>query len=97
MSSRIRRHGNQVFIGQSASDQLGFYGTAPVTQPTNAAQAALTDNTGSTPSATLAAIAAGAGYTQADMVAVKNAIGGIAVLVNRLRLDLVNLGIIKGS
>jgi hypothetical protein len=44
----------------------------------------ITDSTGGTASSTLAAIAAGASYTQADMVAVKNAIASLALAVNQI-------------
>lgn len=44
----------------------------------------LTNSTGGTASDTLAAIAAGAAYTQADMQAVRNALASIAVKVNQL-------------
>jgi hypothetical protein len=42
----------------------------------------VTDNSGGAVSSTIAAIAAGAGYTQADMVAVKNALASIAAKQN---------------
>jgi hypothetical protein len=49
----------------------------------NSSQApAITDSTGGTPSATFAAIAAGGAYAQADMVAVKNALSEIALILN---------------
>jgi hypothetical protein len=48
----------------------------------SAAVTHLTDNSGGTASSTIAAIAAGAGYTQADMVAVKNALATLAAKQN---------------
>ncbi len=74
-------------------------------------QTTLTDSTGGTPSTTLAAITAGTLYAQADMTAAKDAIASLAAelafvaadvaatqtLVNKLRTDLVALGLIKGS
>lgn len=54
-------------------------------------QTALTDSTGGTPSTTLAAIAAGAGYTQADMVAVKNAIASLKAELTLARADVAAL------
>jgi len=39
-------------LGQSASDLVGFYGATPIAQRTNANQAAITDNSGGTASAT---------------------------------------------
>lgn len=76
-------------------DRIPFF--VPHVQRASASQAALTDSTGGTASTTLAAITAGASYTQADMVAAKNAIASLAVLVNQLRSDLVAHGFIKGS
>lgn len=97
----VRQHsdGNpdgQVF-GQSTSDLISFYGATPVAQRSGAAQAAITDNTGGTASATLAAITAGASYAQADMVAVKNALATIAAKLNEVQATLVGLGLWKGS
>ena len=54
--------------------------------------APITDDTGGTPSTTFAAITAGAGYAQADMVAVKNALSSIAAQFNALLLVIQNLG-----
>lgn len=44
----------------------------------------LTDSSGGTASDTLASIAAGASYAQADMVAVKNAIASLAAKINAM-------------
>jgi hypothetical protein len=84
-------------LGTATSQKLGFYGATPVTQRTNANQAALTDNTGGIASTTFTAIAAGASYAQSDMVAVKNALSQVVLSVNEIRTSLVNLGLIKGS
>lgn len=48
----------------------------------------LTDNTGGTGTDTLAAIAAGASYAKADMVAVKNAIASLSDKVTELNAAL---------
>lgn len=57
-------------------------------QAQNLAKAAdvvsLTDSTGGTASSTLAAIAAGTAYAQADLVAVKNAIASLAANQNAI-------------
>lgn len=70
-------------VGASATALVGFYGATPAAQPAAAAQAAVgtTASTTTTPT----------GYTtttQAD---------GIVTLVNRLRADMVTLGLIKGA
>jgi hypothetical protein len=106
-------------IGTAVGQKLGFWNVTPVVQPAHADQAAaaaitqqaLTDSTGGAASTTLAAIAAGAGYLQADMTAVKDALASLAarlaevkadlaardVLIAALRTALVNTGIVKGS
>lgn len=70
---------------------LGLYAATPVAQAARVGQ--LTDSTGGTVSTTLAAIAAGAAYSQADMVAVKNAIASLASVHNAGELANHNLGV----
>jgi hypothetical protein len=55
---------------------------------------ALVDSTGGTPAVTFAAIAAGAAYAQADMVAVKNALAQVVLSVNAIRAALAANGIV---
>lgn len=88
-------------IGTATTQKIGFYNATPIVRPSAYTQtystadktmaartaAALTDNTGGTVSTTLAAITAGATYTQADMVAVKNAIASLADQMNKSRND----------
>ena len=54
---------------------------------------ATVDNSGGVASDTIAAIAAGAGYTQADMVAVKNALASLSGKQNALIAALHGVGI----
>lgn len=84
-------------IGTATGQKIGFWNATPVVQPASANQAALTDSTGGTASTTFAAITAGAGYLQADMTAVKNALAQVVLSYNAIRTALVNTGIIKGS
>jgi hypothetical protein len=63
-----------------------FNGATAQGAPPTVAQ--VTDSTGGTPSSTLAAIAAGSSYTQADMVAAKNALASIAAEVNGIQAAL---------
>jgi hypothetical protein len=79
-------------LGTAANQKLGFFGAVPVAQPTAAAQAALVDNSGGAASDTIAAI--GAAYNQDE---VRNAVASLAAKFNRLRTDLVALGLIKGA
>ena len=69
-------------VGQSITDLVGFYGTAPIAQRAGAAQAAVT-TTASTSTSPF-------GYTQAQADA-------IVALVNELRAAAVASGLIKGA
>jgi hypothetical protein len=106
-------------LGTATGQKWGIWNATPIVQPTAAGQAAmaaqgqstLTDSTGGTPSTTLAAIAAGAAYAQADMTATKNALASLAArfaevktdvanvrtLVDAMRTAMVNFGSMKGS
>lgn len=71
-------------LGQSAtSSKIGFWATTPVVQPTSASQAAVTTDAATTGAATY-------GFTSVQA-------NGIVRLLNRIRLDLVTVGLIKGS
>lgn len=71
-------------LGQSATaSYVGFFAKTPVVQPTSANQAAV---------ATTAATSAGGLYGFSSAQA-----NGIITLLNQIRSDLVNLGLIKGS
>jgi len=70
-------------LNQSTSDKIAFYNATPVVQPTSSDQAAV-----GTASATTTSAFGFATSTQAD---------AIVTLVNRIRTDLVSLGLIKGS
>ena len=79
-------------IGQDASDKIGFYGTTPAVQPHATAQSAVA-------TATLATVASTT-LTGDDLTAINALVtraGALTTLVNRLRADLVTLGLIKGS
>lgn len=81
-------------VGQTAADKVGFYGATPVTQPTAAAQAAVTDSSGGTAAATNG-IATITGTYNSTILA--NAIATLAAQTNAIRGALVSVGIIKGS
>lgn len=80
--------------GQSASDKVGFFGKAPVIQPTAAAQAAITDGSTGTANAATGVAALTGTYNSTLLI---NAFATIIAQTNAMRLALVNLGIIKGS
>lgn len=81
-------------IGQSATDLVGFYGSTPQVQPTNAAQAAVTDGSTGTASATSGIQALTSSY---NSTLLGNAIATLAAQTNQIRSALVSLGLIKGS
>lgn len=69
-------------LGQSASDKIGFYGLAtPIVQPSGASQAAVTNTTTTTSTTT----------------ALTTDLDAVRVLVNKIRSDLVALGLIAGA
>lgn len=72
-------------IGTSASQKLGFWNKTPVVQQADAAQAAVTPSTDFT------------GTDTVDKAVVLAAVQAVETLVNRLRTDLVTVGIIKGA
>ncbi len=72
-------------IGTAVSQKLGFWSATPVIQQAASAQAAVTPSTS---------------FDGADTVSkatVLAAVQAVEALVNRLRLDLVTTGIIKGA
>lgn len=79
-------------IGTAATQKLGFWGVAPIVQPSSANQAALVDST--TGSADGTVVDVGAVFSQS---AINNNFADVIRLVNQLRADLVASGGIKGS
>lgn len=72
---------------------VGFYDTTPIAQRASADQAAVAAAAGLPADGT----DAGATYTQAEVSAAFDTIYDLITLVNRMRADLVALGLIKGS
>ena len=70
-------------IGVSASSKVGFFGITPTTQPTNAAQAALT--------LTTATASGGFAFTTTT------GFSAMLAQLENIRASLVLLGILKGS
>jgi hypothetical protein len=91
MARNIRRNFSGTLIGASASAKVGFFGAAPVTQPTSADQGALTHAVG-TANGTVDDV--GAAFNQATL---NNNFKECTSRINALRDALVNLGLIKGS
>ena len=80
------------YIGQSATDLVGFYGATPVVKPSGASQSAVATAAITalitTPTATDIAVAVNSLITRA---------AASVTLVNQIRSDLVTLGLLKGS
>ena len=72
-------------FGTSVNQKIGFWAQTPVIQPTNAAQAAVSLDTDVT------------GADTVDKAAINTNFSNIQTLLNRLRADLVTIGLIKGS
>lgn len=81
-------------VGQSATDKIGFYGTAPIAQKSGADQAEVTDASGGAASATNGILTLTGTYNSAIIA---NAIATLAAQGNALREAMVSLGLIKGS
>ena len=62
LETNTPKTGGGLQLGQSAADLLGFHGTAPTAQRTDASQVAVTDNSTGTVSDTVAAGDFGAGF-----------------------------------
>lgn len=71
-------------VGLTSGELIGFWGVTPVVQPTSASQAAVTTEAAQT------IAGSNFGFTSAQA-------NGIITLLNRIRADLVTVGIIKGS
>jgi hypothetical protein len=81
-------------LGQSAADLVGFYGATPIVQPSGAAQAVITDNSGGAANSSTG-VAALTGTYNSTIIA--NALATIIAQNTAMRLALVNLGLIKGA
>lgn len=81
-------------VGRSSTDLVGFYGTAPIAQPTAAAQAAVTDASGGTAAPTNGILTLTGTYNSAIIA---NALATLAAQGNAMQSVLKNLGIMKGS
>lgn len=94
-------------LGQSSSAKIGFYGTTPADQPATASEAAVTLSAATaiatcTFSAAYTGMWAFASSTVAKTIPARlnqcvTDITAIVTLVNQLRTDLVEVGLIKGE
>lgn len=94
-----------VCVGTSATEKVSFYGNTPVVQPSSASQAAVTATAVTAVSTTATITTAAHGFatgTQADALVARVAqlqvdSAAQTTLVNQLRAELVELGLVKGS
>ena len=81
-------------VGQSATSKVGFYGTTPVVQPADAAQAAITDPGDGTAAPTNGVLSLTGTYNSTIL---ENAFSTLIAQSNAIRSALVDLGVIVGS
>lgn len=84
------RNSQGTVLGFNATDLIAFYGATPLSQPTSSAQAAVAA-TSVSPATNNGGAVTVFGFTSAAQM------NAIPTLLNELRADLVNLGLIKGS
>ena len=82
-------------IATAVGQKLGFWGKAPITQPTDALQAALTNSTGGSQDGTLAAVTDTSASDQSGPI--NDNFTDVHTLLNEIRDALVDSGIMKGS
>ena len=105
--SNAANFGSTTKIGQGTSDTVSFYGVTPVAQQSGATQAAISTSTLTVVSGTAAiSVSLNDGYafnqTQANNIITlagetKTRLSATITLVNQLRSDLQDLGLIAGS
>jgi len=82
--------GHGQYNGTKPTQGQAFYGATPIVQPSASAQAAISGTL--TPLVSGTALVSGSDYNLAV-----TKVNSLTVLVNQLRADLVNLGLIKGG
>lgn len=95
-------------LGQSASKKVAFYGATPVVQPSSASQAAYTITaTTALATATISQVGTSGKWAFASstvalayVARIKQMqvdVEGVGVLLNKIRANMVTLGLIKGA
>jgi hypothetical protein len=94
MSIHIIERGKRgTIVGNTVAKLLGFFGANPILRPSGATQAAVT----ATSVDGVAAAAADLNALKAEAEKIGDDVRASIVLVNKLRTDLVALGLIKGG
>lgn len=86
--------GDGLLVGQAVTSLVGFYGSTPIVQVTNADQATVVDTGGGTKNAATGVTTITGTYNSTILA---NAFSTVIAQGNALRTALVNLGLIKGS
>lgn len=94
LETNTPKSGGGFAVGQSATDLVGFWGAAPISQPSGAAQAAIVDGSTGTAAPTNGIQPLTGTYNSTLLI---NAIATIVAQTNAMRTALVNAGIMKGS
>lgn len=84
-------------IGTTATQLIGFRGATPVAQPASASQAVVAATSSAVAAFTDPPSAAEMSALRTAVNAIRTDVAALIVLANRLRLDLVNQGLIKGA
>ena len=90
---------NGAYIGASATDTLGFWGTTPIVQPASADQAepaaqsqdTITDSSGGTANTTIAAITDASAAGSADVGPVADGFADVAAQLAKIKDDVAAL------
>ena len=91
-------------VGKGTSEKVAFYGSTPVVQPTGSSQAAVTGTVGTALVTTTATTMASGYASSTQAIAITTRVNQLVVdslattiLVNKLRADMVALGLSAGS
>lgn len=96
----IRKTTNGIYIAGTATQKVGFHGTAPTVQRAGSAQAAVTLTAATVTTATATDLATSEALANSLKTQLNAAIAdnvNLAALVNELRASLVAKGLIKGA
>jgi hypothetical protein len=89
----------KVQLGNLTSDYVGFYGTAPIVQPTHSTQTSIAITAITAAATTAPGTCSGVDYVMviATLNSLITRVSNTVTLANRMRTDLIALGLIKGT
>lgn len=108
LESNTPKSSDGYVVGQSSSDLIGFYGATPIAQQSGASQAAVTITaTTALVTATISQVATSGKWAFASSTValayvarvkqIQVDIEAVGILLNKLRSDLVDLGLVAGA